>query len=233
MYVFIYIYIYVCVSVCVSCPPSLKPTFLVPALESKPRRLFSISAPTPPTSVRSGYASFPCSLLLFQPTPTFRSFTPVREGDQGDHEALQGSESHAPNPGSRQTATNHRAKMWPAIPSDSRTTTAAVSRQVRRKRIYPWMAIVTLAAAARHLRTRARSTASESLAARLELSSYLVAVPLERGWKRWTWQIHSRTRTMFYTVFYTFVVISFQVAIFTGESCVQLCCPWRSLKSIS
>ena len=62
-------------SVCVSCPPSLKPTFLVPALESKPRRLFSISAPTPPTSVRSGYASFPCSLLLFQPTPTFRSFT--------------------------------------------------------------------------------------------------------------------------------------------------------------
>ena len=61
--------------VCVSCPPSLKPTFLVPALESKPRRLFSISAPTPPTSVRSGYASFPCSLLLFQPTPTFRSFT--------------------------------------------------------------------------------------------------------------------------------------------------------------
>ena len=60
---------------CVSCPPSLKPTFLVPALESKPRRLFSISAPTPPTSVRSGYASFPCSLLLFQPTPTFRSFT--------------------------------------------------------------------------------------------------------------------------------------------------------------
>ena len=75
MYVFIYIYIYVCVSVCVSCPPSLKPTFLVPALESKPRRLFSISAPTPPTSVRSRYASFPCSLLLFQPTPTFRSFT--------------------------------------------------------------------------------------------------------------------------------------------------------------
>ena len=147
--------------------------------------------------------------------------------------SFQGSESHAPNPGSRQAATNHRAKMWPAIPSDSRTTTAAVSRQVKRKRIYPWMAIVTLAAAARHLRTRARSTASESLAARLELSSYLVAVPLERGWKRWTWQIHNRTRTMFYTVFYTFVVISFQVAIFTGESCVQLCCPWRSLKSIS
>ena len=74
-YMYVFIYIYVCVSVCVSCPPSLKPTFLVPALESKPRRLFSISAPTPPTSVRSGYASFPCSLLLFQPTPTFRSFT--------------------------------------------------------------------------------------------------------------------------------------------------------------
>ena len=64
----------VCLCVCVV-SPSLKPTFLVPALESKPRRLFSISAPTPPTSVRSGYASFPCSLLLFQPTPTFRSFT--------------------------------------------------------------------------------------------------------------------------------------------------------------
>ena len=75
MYVFFYIYICLCVCVCVSCPPSLKPTFLVPALESKPRRLFSISALTPPTSVRSGYASFPCSLLLFQPTPTFRSFT--------------------------------------------------------------------------------------------------------------------------------------------------------------
>ena len=75
LHIYIYLYIYVCVSVCVSCPPSLKPTFLVPALESKPRRLFSISAPTPPTSVRSGYASFPCSLLLFQPMPTFRSFT--------------------------------------------------------------------------------------------------------------------------------------------------------------
>ena len=142
--------------------------------------------------------------------------------------SFQESESHAPNPGSRQTATNHRAKRWPAIPSDSRTTTAAVSRQVRRKGIYPWMAILALAAAARHLRTRAKTTASESLAARLELSSYLVAVPLERGWKRWTWQIHSRTRTMIYNVFYT----SFQVAIFTGESCVRLCCPWRSLKSI-
>ena len=110
-----------------------------------------------------------------------RSTLAVREGDQGDHEASRDRRAMHQIQVQGRTATNHRAKMWPAIPSDSRTTTAAVSRQVKRKRIYPWMAIVTLAAAARHLRTRARSTASESLAARLELSSYLVAVPLERG----------------------------------------------------
>ena len=68
------------------------------------------------------------------------------------------------------------------------------------------MAIVTLAAAARHLRTRARSTASESLAARLELSSYLVAVKF------------TVVLAQCSILFYTFVVISFQVAIFTREN---------------
>ena len=73
MYLYIYIYMSVCLCVCRVPPPETYLFGTRPRVQAQ--KTFSISAPTPPTSVRSGYASFPCSLLLFQPTPTFRSFT--------------------------------------------------------------------------------------------------------------------------------------------------------------
>ena len=47
---------------CVSCPPSLKPTFLVPALESKPEDFFRYP---PQLHPRPSAADMPRSLALF------------------------------------------------------------------------------------------------------------------------------------------------------------------------